>query len=72
MPACCAAVAVRRGSPKNSACIASTPLGPRFDSAERELIHDLAHIADTAMYTAKRAGGNQSRSTHLPRCHSDE
>ncbi|MGA8329723.1 MAG: GGDEF domain-containing protein [Mycobacterium sp.] len=46
--------------------IVSTPLGPGFDSAERELIDHLVHVADTAMYAAKRAGGNQSRSTSLP------
>jgi GGDEF domain-containing protein len=45
--------------------IVSVPLGPSFDPAERELIDDLVNVADTAMYAAKRAGGNQSRSTHL-------
>jgi len=45
--------------------IVSTPLGPSFDPADRELINDLVNIADTAMYAAKRAGGDQSRSTHL-------
>jgi diguanylate cyclase (GGDEF)-like protein len=45
--------------------IVSIPLGPSFDPAERELINDLVNVADTAMYAAKRAGGNQSRSTHL-------
>jgi diguanylate cyclase (GGDEF)-like protein len=45
--------------------IASTPLGPSFDPVERELINDLINVADTAMYAAKRAGGNQSRSTRL-------
>jgi GGDEF domain-containing protein len=45
--------------------IVSAPLGPSFDPAERELIDDLVNVADTAMYAAKRAGGNQSRSTHI-------
>jgi GGDEF domain-containing protein len=45
--------------------IASAPLGASFDPAERELIDDLVNVADTAMYAAKRAGGNQSRSTHI-------
>jgi diguanylate cyclase (GGDEF)-like protein len=46
--------------------IASAPLGARFDPVERELIDDLVNLADTAMYAAKHAGGNQSRSTHMP------
>jgi diguanylate cyclase len=45
--------------------IVCTPLGPSFDPAERDLINDLVNAADTAMYAAKRAGGNQSRSAHL-------
>jgi diguanylate cyclase (GGDEF)-like protein len=45
--------------------IVCTPLGPSFDPAERDLINDVVNAADTAMYAAKRAGGNQSRSTHL-------
>ena len=45
--------------------IVSVPLGPTFDPAERELIDNLVNVADTAMYAAKRAGGNQSRSTHI-------
>ncbi len=45
--------------------IVCIPLGPSFDPVERELINDLVNAADMAMYAAKRAGGNQSRSTHL-------
>jgi diguanylate cyclase (GGDEF)-like protein len=45
--------------------IVGAPLGPSFDPAERELIDDLVNVADGAMYAAKRAGGNQSRSTHI-------
>jgi diguanylate cyclase (GGDEF)-like protein len=44
--------------------IASAPLGASFDPAERELTDDLVRLADTAMYAAKHAGGNQSRCTH--------
>jgi diguanylate cyclase (GGDEF)-like protein len=47
--------------------IATAPLAASFDPAERELIDDLVNLADTAMYAAKHAGGNQSRSTHIPR-----
>lgn len=47
--------------------IASALLRRNFDPAERELIDDLVDLADTTMYAAKHAGGNQSRSTHLPR-----
>ncbi len=46
--------------------IATAPLAARFDPAERELIDRLVNLADTAMYAAKRAGGNQSHSTHIP------
>jgi diguanylate cyclase len=46
--------------------IASIPLGPSFSPTEREFIDDLVNVADTAMYAAKRAGGNQSRSTSIP------
>ncbi len=46
--------------------IASAPLRASFDAGERELIDDLVNFADTAMYAAKQAGGNQSRSTHMP------
>jgi diguanylate cyclase (GGDEF)-like protein len=46
--------------------IASAPLAVSFDPAERELIDDLVNLADTAMYAAKHAGGNQVRSTHIP------
>ena len=45
--------------------IATAPLAASFDPAERELIDNLVNLADTAMYAAKRAGGNQSRSTHI-------
>lgn len=44
--------------------IASAPLGARFNPVERELTDDLVKLADTAMYVAKHAGGNQSRSSH--------
>jgi diguanylate cyclase (GGDEF)-like protein len=47
--------------------IASAPLRGSVDPAERVLIDDLVDLADTTMYAAKHAGGNQSRSTHLPR-----
>ena len=46
--------------------IASAPLAASLDPAERELIDDLVNLADTAMYAAKHAGGNQVRSTHIP------
>ncbi len=46
--------------------IASAPLRVSFDPAERELIDDLVNHADTAMYAAKRAGGNQSCSIRIP------
>jgi len=46
--------------------IASAPLAASFDPTERELIDDLVNLADTAMYAAKHAGGNQIRSTHIP------
>jgi len=45
--------------------IASAPLGASFDPAERELTDDLVRLADTVMYVAKHAGGNQSRYTHF-------
>jgi diguanylate cyclase (GGDEF)-like protein len=45
--------------------IASAPLGASFDPAERDLTDDLVRLADTAMYAAKHAGGNQCRSTRL-------
>ena len=59
------AVATTRYPITASIGIVSVPLGPSFDPAERELIDDLVNVADTAMYAAKRAGGNQSRSTHI-------
>jgi hypothetical protein len=46
--------------------IATAPLAASFAPAERELIDDRVNLADTAMYAAKHAGGNQSRSAHLP------
>jgi diguanylate cyclase (GGDEF)-like protein len=47
--------------------IASAPLRASFDPAERGLIDDLVDFADATMYAAKHAGGNQSRSIHIPR-----
>jgi diguanylate cyclase (GGDEF)-like protein len=47
--------------------IASALLGGSVEPAERVLIDDLVDLADTTMYAAKHAGGNQSRSTHIPR-----
>lgn len=61
------AIATTRFPITASIGIASTPLGPSFDPTEREFIDDLVNVADTAMYAAKRAGGNQSRSTHIRR-----
>ena len=61
------AVAATRYPITASIGIVSVPLGPSFDPAERELINDLVNLADTAMYAAKRAGGNQSRYTHISR-----
>ena len=49
--------------------ITSAPLGLRFNPVERQLTDDLVNLADTAMYAAKHAGGNQSRST--PMSHTD-
>jgi diguanylate cyclase (GGDEF)-like protein len=46
--------------------IASAPLRASFDPAERRLVDDLVNLADTAMYAAKHAGGNQSRPVHIP------
>jgi diguanylate cyclase (GGDEF)-like protein len=60
------AVAATRYPITASIGIVSVPLGPSFDPAERELIDDLVNAADTAMYTAKRAGGNQSRCARIP------
>ncbi len=45
--------------------MASAPLSASFNPVERGLIDDLVDLADTVMYAAKRAGGNQSRSAHL-------
>ena len=61
----CNAVGATRYPITASIGIVCTPLGPSFDPVERELINDLVNVADTAMYAAKRAGGNQSRSTRL-------
>jgi GGDEF domain-containing protein len=60
------AVAATRYPITASIGIVSVPLGPSFDPAERDLIDDLVNVADTAMYAAKRAGGNQSRCTRIP------
>jgi len=46
--------------------IATAPLAASFAPTERELIDDPVNRADTAMYAAKHAGGNQSRSAHIP------
>jgi diguanylate cyclase (GGDEF)-like protein len=46
--------------------IATRPLAASFAPAEHELIDDLVNLADTAMYAAKHAGGNQSQSAHMP------
>jgi len=51
--------------------IASARLRASFDPAERELIDGLVNLADTAMYDAKRAGGNQSRLTQVSRADLD-
>jgi diguanylate cyclase (GGDEF)-like protein len=60
------AIAATRYPVTASIGIASAPLASSFEPAERELIDDLVKLADTVMYAAKRAGGNQSRSTHIP------
>jgi diguanylate cyclase (GGDEF)-like protein len=60
------AIAATRYRITASIGIVSAPLGPRFDPSERELIDELVNLADTAMYAAKRAGGNQSRCTQIP------
>jgi diguanylate cyclase (GGDEF)-like protein len=59
------AVAAVRYPITASVGIASALLGASFDPAERELTDDLVRLADTAMYAAKHAGGNQSRCTHV-------
>jgi diguanylate cyclase (GGDEF)-like protein len=59
------AIAATRYPITASVGIVSAPLGPSFDPAERDLIDDLVTVADRAMYAAKRAGGNQSRSAHI-------
>jgi diguanylate cyclase (GGDEF)-like protein len=58
------AIAAIRYPVTASVGIAIAPLAANFDPPERQLIDDLVNLADTAMYAAKRAGGNQSRSTH--------
>jgi GGDEF domain-containing protein len=56
----------RSSVPRTSIGIATAPLAASFAPAERELIDDLVNLADTARYAAKHAGGNQSRSAHMP------
>jgi diguanylate cyclase (GGDEF)-like protein len=60
-----AAVAAVRYPITASVGIASTALGADFHPAERGLTDDLVRLADTAMYAAKHAGGNQSRCTRV-------
>jgi diguanylate cyclase (GGDEF)-like protein len=60
-----AAIAAIRFPVTASVGIVSAPLAARFEPAERGLIDDLVHLADTVMYDAKHAGGNQSRSTRI-------
>lgn len=45
--------------------IASAPLAASFHAGERELLNNLVHLADTAMYAAKHAGGNQVRCRYI-------
>lgn len=58
----------RRGSgcrpgETDPAALPGRAAGAKFKPAERGLIDDLVNLADTVMYDAKHAGGNQSRST---------
>jgi len=59
------AIAAIRFPVTASVGIASAPLNASFDPVERGLIDDLVDLADTVMYAAKRAGGNQSRFAQL-------
>ncbi len=59
------AIAAVRFPVTASVGIASAPLSASFDPVERGLIDDLVDLADTVMYAAKHAGGNQSRFAQL-------